>query len=129
MTEHAAPKEQLLEQQSTKSGGGFKLLGGGGWRQAWRLPQGGHNLDPVVLKTLLTTHDQSPLILDYQRRDALVTERLSGNSFFVDIYSYCGFSAVYEFAGGGDLVKYLKSKTWTSLERLQMGKVDGICWL
>lgn len=51
---------------------------------------------------------------DRHRRDAVAMERLTSSQYVVDIYGFCGNSASFEFAEGGDLDYALWPKFGTS---------------
>jgi serine/threonine protein kinase len=69
-------------------------LGTGGWR----LTFAHHQLPDAVLKlfTLDDDYNYDPLSYEIHRVDALVSERLTASPFVMDIYGYCGLSAIYE---------------------------------
>ena len=102
----------------------FKHVGRGGWRDVWILPSSKFH-SPQVLKTLRKRHEYFPRYFDLQRRDAIISERLTESPFVLDIYGFCGMSGVYEFAGGGDIgqnVKQPKGEPLTMMDRLHIGR-------
>jgi Protein kinase domain len=82
------------------------LMGTGSVRSAWLLE---HNTgrkaltEQSVLKTLRMIHDFDQGNLDRHRRDALISERLTASPHILNIYGYCGNSAIYQYAKGGTL--------------------------
>lgn len=56
----------------------------------------------VILKTLRwpVVHDE--VVYNHQRIDALASERLTSSPHVVNIYGFCGVSALNEFADGGN---------------------------
>jgi hypothetical protein len=60
-------------------------------------------LERVAFKTMQYEHDLTEFLLDKQRRDAVTSDRLQFSEHTIHMYSYCGSSALYEWAPGGDL--------------------------
>lgn len=77
------------------------IVGRGSFRDAWRVKE--MNGARYALKTLQFDEEFTANYLDWHRRDALVTERLTKSPYVVDIYSYCGMSGLFEYSSGGDL--------------------------
>jgi serine/threonine protein kinase len=77
------------------------MLGQGWFRNTWRLDVGSTN-EKVVLKTLRLEREFYDEFYDLHRRDALAMERLTHSPFIMDIYGYCGQSALNELADFGD---------------------------
>lgn len=53
--------------------------------------------------------DFGPMTIELQRRDALVHEVMSSSPYIVEMYGYCGASAIYEFGDGGSLLENIAS--------------------
>jgi serine/threonine protein kinase len=53
------------------------------------------------------THDET--IYDKQRIDAVVSERLTSSPHVIDIYGFCGVSALNEYADGGSFALYFRN--------------------
>jgi serine/threonine protein kinase len=77
------------------------LLNGGWFRQTWRLNIGSTK-ESVVLKTLKYEREFYDEFYDLHRRDAVAMERLTRSPFVMDIYGYCGQSALNELADFAD---------------------------
>ncbi|KAL3808917.1 hypothetical protein ACHAXA_004685 [Cyclostephanos tholiformis] len=90
----------------------IEFLGQGWFRSAWemyveQIP--GYDEDEeewgfeesVVLKTLRIERDFLPEYYELHRRDALAMERLTFSPYVLDIYGYCGQSAINELANFG----------------------------
>jgi serine/threonine protein kinase len=77
------------------------LLGQGWFRHTWRLDIGSSN-ERVVLKTLRLEREFYEEFYELHRRDAVAMERLTHSPFVMDIYGYCGQSALNELADFGD---------------------------
>ncbi len=105
-----------MTQEGRDNGNYYQFLDGGGRRDAWTLY---HSIpkqeqsERVVLKKLRwgktrtgTKYDENTF--DNQRKDALALERLSHSPHVIDVYGYCGMSTFNEFAGNGNLYRYLK---------------------
>ena len=67
--------------------------------------------DRVILKTLRWDKPYGPRLYDNQRKDALVSERLSSSPHVINTYGYCGMSTLNEFAGGGNFETYIESRS------------------
>jgi serine/threonine protein kinase len=69
-------------------------LGAGGWRFTFAH----HQLPNAVLKLFKLDEDYNydPRSYEMHRVDALVSERLTSSPYVMDIYGYCGLSAIYE---------------------------------
>jgi hypothetical protein len=79
------------------------FLGQGWFRSAWKVELG--NSDTMVLKTLRLDREFLDEYYELHRRDAVAMERLTFSPFVMDVYGYCGQSALNEMAGmeiGGD---------------------------
>lgn len=72
-----------------------KVLGEGWFRTTWQLntPH-----DQTVVKTLRIARDFNKEYYELHRRDAVAMERLTSSPFVVNIYGYCGQSAMNELA-------------------------------
>jgi serine/threonine protein kinase len=73
----------------------LKVLGEGWFRTTWRMD---HFDESVVLKTLRIEREYLSEYYELHRRDAVAMERLTASPFVVDIYGYCGQSAINELA-------------------------------
>lgn len=73
------------------------FLGQGWFRHAWQLDHGVLG-ESVVLKTLRLERDYLEEYYDLHRRDALAMERLTHSPFVMDVYGFCGQSAINELA-------------------------------
>lgn len=94
-------RRSLHKKQETS----LSLLGTGWFRSAWRWDV---NSDKsIVLKTLRLDREFYDEFFDLHRRDAVAMERLSHSPFVMDIYGYCGQSALNELA----------DFNWDSLEK------------
>ena len=89
----------------------FRLLAHGYWRETWMMqsPAAGATGIPsrVAFKTLRYHHETTEYVLDKQRRDAVTSDRITSSRQSIHMYAYCGTSALYEYAPGGDLEKLL----------------------
>jgi hypothetical protein len=54
--------------------------------------------------------DFGPQTIDYQHRDAVVHLVMSSSPYIVNIYGYCGASALYDYADGGNLQQNIEEK-------------------
>lgn len=88
------------------------FLGQGWFRAAWRMDIEGlqeyddeeedfYSTESVVLKTLRYERDFLQEYYELHRRDALAMERLTASPYVLDVYGYCGQSAINELANFG----------------------------
>jgi serine/threonine protein kinase len=80
---------------STTPAQSLKPLGEGWFRTTWKMDTA---TDTTVLKTLRVVRDFTPEFYELHRRDAVAMERLTSSKFVMDVYAYCGQSAVNEMA-------------------------------
>lgn len=73
------------------------LLGNGWFRDAWNVVDLNHDAS-LAVKTLRLEREYLPEYYELHRRDAVAMERLSPSSFVLDVYGYCGQSAMTELA-------------------------------
>jgi serine/threonine protein kinase len=83
------------------------FLGQGWFRSTWQV--GSDSEEPVVLKTLRLEREFLEEYYELHRRDAVAMERLTHSPFVMNVFGYCGQSALNELAN----FKYV-----TSLEAL-----------
>lgn len=57
----------------------------------------------LALKTLRMKRDVDLRTFDMHRMDAVASERLTSSSLVVNIFGYCGNSAIYEYGEGGSI--------------------------
>jgi len=84
-------------------GGAIQPLNHGFWRDVWSRAPTWPDQDPMVLKTMRFEHNVTGRNFDRNRRDALVTERLTKSTWILNGYGFCGNTGVSEYAGGGDI--------------------------
>ena len=82
----------------------FRFLASGGYRDVYEVfrdfsTQG----ETLALKTLKWSREFQERHYDRHRRDAVAADRLTAVTTSVNIFGYCGNSAIYEFAKGGNL--------------------------
>ena len=121
-TQSPSPQVPLTTGDSSSR---LKYMANGYWRDVWTVQElnvdnnnnnnyyqkyYNNNNNVVVLKTMRYEHDFVARNYDRHRRDALVAGHLTKSKFVVDIYGYCGNSAVFEYGTGGDIV----SAIWPS---------------
>jgi hypothetical protein len=71
-------------------------LGEGWFRTTWKMETVADTT--TVLKTLRVVRDFTPEFYELHRRDAVAMERLTSSDFVMNVYAYCGQSAVNEMA-------------------------------
>ena len=109
----------------------IKYLASGGYRDVFMVRGNDPEFSQMALKTLKYTRNYTINHYDRHRRDATVAEHLTSVPTSVDIYAYCGNSAIYQFAKGGNLKDAIDksvawddgkkiSRTWNSTQMLQI---------
>ncbi|KAL7581141.1 hypothetical protein ACA910_005936 [Epithemia clementina (nom. ined.)] len=103
------------------------ILAKGWFRTTWewrnRYPDTTKNdNDIVVLKTLRMEREFLSEYYDLHNRDAMAMERLTFSPYVVNVYGYCGQSALNEYA---DFPHGQDVKTLEKLSRLMRGKRDA----
>ena len=83
--------------------------------------------EPFVFKPMRRKHRFTFRNFDRMRRDAVVMDRLTAHKYILNIYGFCGTSAVFEYADGGDIDSTLWPDGETianlsQLEKLHIGK-------
>lgn len=113
----------------------FQLIGKGGsrlvFRAKWRSPRYNisdinenepSNMDRFALKVLRIDRPFEPYLYEYNRVDAIASERLTSAPDIVDIYGYCGMSVLNEPSSGWDMrhLLLLKGSVWEPKEILAL---------
>ena len=64
--------------------------------------------------------DFGPMTIELQRRDALLHEVTARSPYTINMYGYCGASAIFDFSDGGELSKNIeKDGALTGIELLE----------
>lgn len=83
-----------------------RIIAHGYFRDVWAVRE--HDgLTLQVLKTIRYEHDFDEWNFDRHRMDAIAYERLTSSPRVMDIYGFCGHSALFEHAPGGDISEIL----------------------
>jgi len=93
----AAGRRVHNKNSSTAAEESLSVLGEGWFRTTWRLDRPVSD-EAVVLKTLRIQREFLSEYYELHRRDAVAMERLTASSFVVNVYGYCGQSAINELA-------------------------------
>jgi hypothetical protein len=112
----------------------FQLIGKGGsrlvFRAKWQPPR--YNIsdsqhepsymERYALKVLRIDRPFEPYLYEYNRVDAIASERLTSAPDIVDIYGYCGMSVLNEPSSGWDMrhLLMLKGAVWEPQEILTL---------
>ncbi|CAB9513684.1 KDEL motif-containing protein 1 [Seminavis robusta] len=67
-------------------------------------------------------NDFGPQSIDNQHRDAMIHQLLTSSPNIVNIYGYCGASAVYDFADGGNLQDNILGSTYKKQKKGMQAK-------
>jgi hypothetical protein len=102
------------------------LLGQGWFRSAWKVETVYD--DALVLKTLRLEREFLEEYFDLHRRDAVAMERLTHSPFVMNVYGYCGQSALNELANFNNpdvtsleaLTKRLRGKQGEAVDFLKL---------
>lgn len=79
-----------------------RMVGNGSNRDVWAIRE--YDGTQRALKTVQLSKKFNDMNLwDRNRRDAVASEQLSASPYIMDIYGFCGNSALYEFGDGGEL--------------------------
>jgi serine/threonine protein kinase len=89
------------------------FLGQGRFRDTWQV--GSDNEEPVVLKTLRMEREFLEEYYERHRRDAVAMERLTHSHFVMNVFGYCGQSALNELANN------IRATSLDKLDRRFMG--------
>jgi serine/threonine protein kinase len=79
----------------------MRLINNGFWRDVFMVLN--YDGSPSALKTMRYQHDYEARNYDRHRKDALASDRLTSSPYVVNIYGFCGNSAVFDYASGGDI--------------------------
>ena len=107
----------------------FRFIASGGYRDVYMIRDRNSSGNKLALKTLKWSREFTERHFDRHRRDAIVADRLVAVPRSVDIYGFCGQSAIYEFAKGGDLRRAIQNRVinprtvdsaWNSTQKLSI---------
>lgn len=90
----------------------LRLVNEGAFRQVWMV-RDADGVTKRAIKTLRVDSKSKKYDLrnwDRHRRDAVAFEQLQSSPFVVDIYGYCSNSAIFDYAGGGDLLDIFEDR-------------------
>ena len=84
----------------------------GFWRNAWKVDMkiaesGMSPVSNIVIKSLKYYHEPNDETFELNRVDGVSMEQLTHSRYITDIYGYCGTTSLQEFAGAGNLAKFL----------------------
>lgn len=83
-----------------------KFLSSGFFRLTFEIH--GMEDEPIAMKTLRNDRDFTPNLMERHRVDALIYERTTASPWIVDIFGYCGYSGLFEYAAGGTLLDFIQ---------------------
>ena len=81
------------------------LINNGGWVDIFAIME--YDGSMKVLKTKRYRHEFTDRNFDRYRRDALAMERLTSAPNVLNIYAFCGVTAVVDYADGGDIENFV----------------------
>jgi hypothetical protein len=84
----------------------------GFWRNAWNVDMnvaenGMSPVSNIVIKSLKYYHEPNDETFELNRVDGVSMEQLTQSRYITEIYGYCGTTSLQEFAGAGNLAKWL----------------------
>ena len=82
------------------------LINNGGWVDIFAIME--YDGSTRVLKSKRYKHDFTDRNFDRYRRDALAMERLTFAPNVLNIYGFCGVTALVDYADGGDIENYVE---------------------
>jgi len=94
------------------------LINNGGWVDIFAITE--HDGSMRVLKTKRYKHEFTDRNFDRYRRDALAMERLSSAPNVLNLYGFCGVTALVDYADGGDIENYIEELP----DRLEEGDTE-----
>eukprot|EP00586_Coscinodiscus_wailesii_P011334 CAMPEP_0172500398 /NCGR_PEP_ID=MMETSP1066-20121228/137641_1 /TAXON_ID=671091 /ORGANISM="Coscinodiscus wailesii, Strain CCMP2513" /LENGTH=396 /DNA_ID=CAMNT_0013274601 /DNA_START=185 /DNA_END=1375 /DNA_ORIENTATION=+ len=101
---------------------GGKILGIGGKRIAWKVSTNNAlEKELVVLKTIRWDHEYKEGLLEYKRRDAIATERVTFSPHVMNIYGHCS-GAVFNEIGEIGADEFFVGKDLTPIEMLRYSR-------
>ena len=103
------PTCNSVHEQALNDEEAWKFLANGWYRQTFEVNDP-WSKDPFAMKTLRNIRDFYPNLLDRHRVDALIYERTTSSPWITDIYSYCSYSGLFEYANGGTLMDEILQK-------------------
>jgi len=96
------------------------ILAKGGMRLAWSasINKSPWGTDKFIVKTLKWQRNYTEEIYEHNRIDALLSERLTKSPNIIDIYGFCGNSAINEMAISNGSLEYIVRHNITIEETL-----------
>ncbi len=127
---HHSPTCNLLHEYSLRRDETYKYLSSGWYRSTFEIndatmtSEKDRNIPtPIAMKTMkLKDVFFIPNLLDRHRVDALIYETTTASKYILDIYAYCAFSGLYQFAAGGTLMDdtlQTNGSSWLRKEKLE----------
>mmetsp|Transcript_6090 Transcript_6090/g.11558 ORF Transcript_6090/g.11558 Transcript_6090/m.11558 type:complete len:575 (-) Transcript_6090:153-1877(-) len=100
------PNCNLVHEQPLDDEKWGKYLASGHFRQTFQIYDPGTDLH-VAMKTLKNSVVFNANLMESHRVDAVIYERMTASPWIMDIYGYCGYSGLFEYASDGDMADYV----------------------
>lgn len=115
------PNCNLVHEQRLDDATNCKFLASGHFRQTFQIPDtsGTNPRDHyVAMKTLKSSHEFNANLMESHRVDAVIYERTTASRWIMDIYGYCGYSGLFEYASGGNMADHVLDRQENGREPL-----------
>ena len=102
----------------------IEFLARGGRREVWKVSSLLHGAEEIVLKTLKMNRfnrDGERKLAEMQKVDAVAMERLTSSKHIMDIFGFCGQSALNEM-GDTTLSDFILKHKMTSIQKTQLAR-------
>ncbi len=99
---HHYPTCNSVHEQALSRTDEGTFLASGWYRQTFEVNDS-LTKQPIAMKTLKYERDFYPNLLDRHRVDAVIYERTAASPWITDMYSYCAYAGLFEYANGGTL--------------------------
>lgn len=100
------PNCNLVHEQPLDDEKWGKFLARGHFRQTFQIYDPGTDL-PVAMKTLKSSREFNANLMESHRVDAVIYERTTASPWIMDIYGYCGYSGLFEYASDGNMADHV----------------------
>jgi hypothetical protein len=118
---HQYPTCNVMHEQHLDDHHWGKFISHGYFRQTFKIYDMGTD-EPIAMKTLRNERGFTPKLMERHRIDAMIYERTTASPWITDIYGYCGYSGLFEYAAGGtlmDLIQDIKKGRRPPLRRME----------
>jgi hypothetical protein len=111
------PNCNLVHEQPLNDEKWGKFLASGHFRQTFQIYDPGTDLH-VAMKTLKSSREFNANLMESHRVDAVIYERTTASPWIMDIYGYCGYSGLFEYASDGNMADHVLYRQENGLDPL-----------